>query len=146
MSHKYARQPVVWGHLPMRLCCSAITLLLAATLSACIAFRPAPATPPLAPVQLSPDQLALAMQEDRFFADYGQQTLLVRGTVASVSNEKNHHIVELRTGSPIRVLCDLGQAPLPEQPGDAITVRAPASEAVRRPQASAVMLTVCMRQ
>jgi hypothetical protein len=146
MSHGDSRRPGDRGHLLMRLCWCVIVLLLAATLSACAAPRPAPPTASPAPVEISPDQLAVAMQEDRFFADYGQQTLLVRGTVDSVSNAKNHHTVEFRTGSPIRVLCDLGQALLPEQPGDTITVRAPASEVVRRPQASAVMLKVCLRQ
>jgi len=47
----------------------------------------------------TPHQLAEAMKQDRFFADYRHSALLVSGTIASVDRGGGHLIVAFKTGS-----------------------------------------------
>src|SRR5437879_10746848 len=89
-----------------------VILLGVIYLAACSALReprripPPTATPAIVPV--TADEIAQAMQEDRFFSDYGQNTLLVRGVLASLYWQNNVHVAALSTSIQTTVLCDLG--------------------------------------
>ena len=52
------------------------------------------------------------MAGDRFYADYGGATLLVSGSVASVTGQGGETVVALATSTGIAVLCDIGSSPL----------------------------------
>ncbi len=120
----------------------AALIALAALLGGCTALRtgaPAPAASAPA-VQLTPDEIATAMQQDRFFSDYGGKIVRVQGTVAAVHPGKNNLIVELTTSSSSKVLCNLGQYAGPVHAGDTITV---ASADVQRVK-SGVLLRNCI--
>jgi hypothetical protein len=92
-------------------------------------------------VLVTADDIARAMQEDHFFSDYDQDTLLVRGTVGSVTRQNNDLLVELDTSIETYVLCDLGTASPKLQAGDTITVTARGADAQRA--SSAVLLMNC---
>src|SRR5215208_5313141 len=62
-------------------------------------------TPTPAVVQVSADQIALAMQEDHFFSDYRLGTLQVTGTVAAIIEGHDAYVVELETSIPTVVRC-----------------------------------------
>jgi len=94
-------------------------------------------------VHTTAHDLALAMQEDRFYSDYRNTTLIVQGSVASVNKAHNSAIVSFSTGIPTIVLCDLGSGAAPDiKAGAQLTVTAPAATAERQP--SAVMLRKCI--
>lgn len=63
-------------------------------------------------VLVSADQIAKAMQGDRFYSDYGHQTLLVKGTVQSVVKLNADWVALLGTSVPMKVACHFG----PESP------------------------------
>ena len=56
-------------------------------------------------------EIANAMKDDRFYADYGPSTLLVAGTVSSLSMRGGDVIAEFATDSSFQTLCDLGAQP-----------------------------------
>ena len=88
-------------------------------------------------------EIANAMRDDRFFADYGQRTLLVDGTVASKSMRGSDVIAGFKTDSSVQALCDLGSHPASKpQAGERITVVAEGARAEREP--SAVLLNGCV--
>lgn len=123
--------------------CAAITLL-ALAFAGCGALREQNPTPTATVVHVSANQIAQAMAEDRFFSDYGHSTLLVDGTVLSVTRQDDDLIIELGTSAPNRVLCDIGNQVTSVSPGDTITVQAPSNDARR--QGSAVLLRSCSMQ
>lgn len=86
-------------------------------------------------------EIANAMKDDRFYSDYGDNALVVVGTISSTSTHGNDVIATLKADSSFQVLCDLGTQPRP-QVGDHITVLAQGSDAQR--QQSAVLLTNCV--
>ena len=90
-------------------------------------------------VSVSADQIALAMQEDRFFSDYRNAKLLVSGTVADVTSEDGETIIELATSIPTKVRCDLGPSTVAVQVGAPITVTS--SDGERIPDA--ILLRGC---
>jgi hypothetical protein len=122
-----------------------VILLGVIYLAACSALREPRRIPPLtatpAIVQVTADEIAQAMQEDRFFSDYGQNTLLVRGVLASLYWQNNVHVAALSTSIQTTVLCDLGSATTSVRPGNTITITAPAADAQRA--SFAVMLRNC---
>jgi len=101
------------------------------SLSACENFRsPVPTPPPEQTVQLTANEVAQAMQDDRFFSDYGSSILLVRGEISSVEQQGTFTVVALRTGSPEEVACEIAAgatAPM----GQMVTVRARSADAQR---------------
>ncbi len=128
-----------------------IMIVLVASMAACSLLRePQTVSPPNATlpivfptVHATADQVARAMQEDRFFADYGQTTLFIQGTVLSVDKQDNNVIVALETSVPIKVLCDLGDHPTTAHVGDSITVKSDYPQRDASRQSSAVMLKNC---
>ena len=128
-----------------------IIILALATLSACKLLRephptdlstplPSPAFPV---VHLTADQVARAMEKDRFFSDYAQNTLLIQGTVFSVKRLEGHLIIGLDTSVPTKVMCDLGIYFGIVHVGAVITVQSTYPQRDASRQASAVMLENC---
>jgi hypothetical protein len=88
-------------------------------------------------------QIANAMQEDRFYTDYRESTLLVDGVVSSVSMRGSDVIAEFKTDSSFQALYDLGPRSTSSlHAGDRMTVIAEAASAERQP--SAVLLNGCV--
>jgi hypothetical protein len=90
-----------------------IVLIAVVCLSACGLVRdtqptPGPVAPPFPVVHVTADHVARAMEEDRFFSDYGQTTLRIEGTVFSVNRQETDLIIGLDTSVPTKVMCDLG--------------------------------------
>lgn len=81
----------------------------------------------------SPRQLAEAMRQDRFYSDYRKSSLLVTGTVASVSRGGGQLIVGFATGSSYGASCDLGAAVAAPRVGQTFTVLALGEAAERLP-------------
>ena len=120
---------------------AALALLL---LAACGIFREPQATlRPTTVVQVTADDVAQAMDEDRFYSTYGQTTLLVRGTVAALDPQPNHFTVTLATGVRTKVLCDLGSQTPSVHVGDVITVRSADPENDVQRQDAAVLIKNC---
>ena len=74
-------------------------------------------------VHVTAEQIAQAMQDDRFFADYGNTTLVVQGIVSSVTQQNGDVIIRLKTSGPMKVLCHLGNHLPKLTVGDTITVQ-----------------------
>ena len=90
---------------------------------------------------VTPGQIATAMEEDRFFADYRERTLLVTGTVESVTGDAGGEVVRFRAASRFAALCDLRDRTSEVRRGLRITVVAEGATAER--QSAAVMLRNC---
>ena len=90
---------------------------------------------------VTPSQIAKAMKEDRFFADYRERTLLVTGTIESVTGDSGGVIVRFRTVSRFAALCDLRDRGSAVRRGVRLTVIAEGATAER--QSAAVMLRNC---
>jgi hypothetical protein len=121
-----------------------ILLLWLASLTSCSLMReqiPTQTPATNSPLRVTPDQIARAMQEDHFYSDYGQNQLLVQGTISSLDRQNNDLTITLSTTVATAVLCDLGNLGASLKPGEAITVTARADQALRQP--SAVMLKNC---
>ena len=118
-------------------------LLMASGLPACSIFRQQVAEPTitLPVVHVTADQIAIAMQEDHFFSDYRSETLLVQGTISTVSQQGSSTTVVLSTSVATAVLCDLGTQTTALHAGDAITVSAQ-SDAAQRAD-NAIVLKNC---
>lgn len=120
-----------------------------ASLSACAFLReptpsPQPIVTPIFPiVRVTADQIARAMEQDQFFSQYGESTLLIQGTILLVNQQDNHFMVELDTTVPTKVWCDLGNHSSVVEAGDRITIQSafPQRDALR--QASALVLRNC---
>lgn len=88
-------------------------------------------------------EIANAMRDDRFYSDFGQSTLLVEGTVSSLSRRGSDVIAEFKTDSSFQALCDLGSGSSSRpQVGKRITLIAEGARADRQP--SAVFLRDCV--
>jgi hypothetical protein len=114
------------------------------SLPACGLLREPVATPrPTTVAQVTADQVAQAMDEDRFYATYGHSTLLIQGTVAAVDQQPDDFIVTLATGVRTKVLCDLGNKAPAVKVGEAITIRSanPEQDVARRD--AAVLIHNC---
>ena len=88
--------------------------------------------------QVTPDQLAAAMKEDHFYSDYRQNTLLIRGEVASVSGS----LLTFKTSSSYQAQCSLAISSRNIHKGDNITVISEGGTAARQP--NGVLLKDCV--
>ena len=119
-------------------------ILFAFCLSACGLLREPLATPqPTSVVQVSADQVAQAMDDDRFYATYGKTTLLIQGTVAAIDPQPQHFVLTLATSGSTQVLCDLGNQSAPIKAGDSVTVRSADPENDVARQDSGVLIHNC---
>lgn len=91
--------------------------------------------------QVTPQQLADAMHSDGFYSNYRENTLLVRGSIASVAGEDGRLILEFTTSGTFKALCQLQRKRSKIQVGERITVVSEAYTAEREP--SAILLTGC---
>ncbi|HUZ02077.1 MAG TPA: hypothetical protein VMU89_17155 [Thermomicrobiaceae bacterium] len=143
-------------HLTVRLGLAALAFLLLLALAGAavyVAFHKAPVVlaPPLPATQtltvtVTPDQLAIAMQGDHFYADYADgapTTLRLTGSVATVRRQPQHLQLQLRTAVPAAVWCDLGASTADVAVGTTVTVEAPAKQVERLRQPAGVILAHC---
>ncbi|HEV2006959.1 MAG TPA: hypothetical protein VGQ85_10125 [Candidatus Limnocylindrales bacterium] len=91
--------------------------------------------------ETTPDQLAAAMQNDRFYSDYNEKTLVVHGLVASLTADGSGAVLEFQTPSAFTTRCQFDQYPATVHPGDTISVVTEGATAERL--ASAVLLRGC---
>ena len=61
--------------------------------------------------QVTPDELAQAMKADEFYSDFREDTLLVRGQVASVYGNAGGITLVFLTSGGMKTLCGLAQHP-----------------------------------
>jgi hypothetical protein len=92
--------------------------------------------------RVSPDQAAEAMQNDEFYSDYREVTLLVTGTVVSERTTSGGTVIQLATTTTLKTYCQWSQSPSPLQDGETITVVTEGYNAVRLP--SGVSLSDCI--
>jgi hypothetical protein len=90
----------------------------------------------------TPDQIANAMQLDEFYSTYGETTLIVQGTVASVSRQNSETLIQFKTNSSYGAFCNTFDTSFTGNVGDSITILAEGSGAKREP--NAVLLTNCV--
>jgi hypothetical protein len=91
--------------------------------------------------QATPDELAAAMQNDEFYTDYNENTLVVRGLVASLTGDGSGAVLQFQTDGAFQTRCQFDQYPSTVHPGDTITVVAEGATAERL--TSAVFLKRC---
>lgn len=91
--------------------------------------------------QVTPTELAAAMRGDQFYSDYRENTLLIRGSVASVSQSGGATTVEFVTQDIYTLQCEMSTLQGPIHRGEVITVIAEAYRASRLP--SGVSLVGC---
>jgi len=105
--------------------CALFCILLAA-LAACSVLReqlPTVTPAPTAINRLTADQVALAFQGGTFFSNYGQVTLLIEGTIATIIQQNGYRLVELKTAEMMKVYCQLGGNTAVPQIGAIISVQ-----------------------
>ncbi len=91
--------------------------------------------------EATPGQLAAAMQNDEFYADYNEDTLVVRGQIASLTEDGVGAVMQFQTPGAFTTRCQLEHYPMTVHPGDTISVLAQGATAERL--ASAVLLRGC---
>jgi hypothetical protein len=72
--------------------------------------------------QVTPDQVAQAMKADEFYSEFREDTLLVRGQVASVYGNASGITLEFQTDGSMKTLCGLEQYPTATLQGRTVTV------------------------
>jgi hypothetical protein len=92
--------------------------------------------------QVTPDQLAQAMKADEFYSDFREDTLLVRGQVASVYGSVGGITLEFQTHGRMKTLCGLEQYPAATPKGKTVTVVTEGANAER--VSSGVFLSNCV--
>ena len=92
--------------------------------------------------QVTPDQLAQAMKADEFYSDFREDTLLVRGQVASVYGNAGGITLEFQTDGGMKTLCGLEQYPTATLKGKTVTVVTEGANAQR--VSSGVFLSNCV--
>ncbi len=92
--------------------------------------------------QATPNELAAAMRGDHFYSDYRENTLLIRGAVASVSQSAGATTVEFVTHDAYTLECEMSTLQKSVHRGDVITVITEAYRASRLP--SGVSLAGCV--
>jgi hypothetical protein len=92
--------------------------------------------------RITPTQAANAMKEDHFYSDYKTNTLLIYGSVESVSGQSGHTLVNFDTSSTYKATCELSSSsPIPKN-GSNVRVLSEGGAALR--QTSAVLLRGCL--
>jgi hypothetical protein len=92
--------------------------------------------------QVTPDQLAQAMKADEFYSDFREDTLLVRGQVASVYGNAGGITLEFQTHGAMKTLCGLEQYPTATLKGKTVMVVTEGANAQR--VSSGVFLSDCV--
>jgi len=92
--------------------------------------------------RVNPTQIAEAMKGDHFYSDYRENSLLVSGTVSTISKNNGDVTVGFDTTSSFRVLCDFDNTTASFHSGDNITALSEGGSAQRQP--SAVLLKNCV--
>jgi hypothetical protein len=92
--------------------------------------------------RVSADSVASAMHRDEFYSDFRENTLLVTGSVAAISDQYSRQTIQFTTSGNFKTLCLLKSKHSDLDVGDRITVVTEAYAAVRRP--SAVLLENCV--
>jgi hypothetical protein len=92
--------------------------------------------------QVTPDQLGLAMKADDFYSEFREDTLVVRGTVASVSRAASGMNVAFQTQNGIETLCAVGLYSSAIHVGERVTVVTEGANAQRL--SSGVLLSNCV--
>jgi hypothetical protein len=95
----------------------------------------------LSVLRASPGQAANAMQNDEFYSDYRESTLVVTGTIASEQTNSSGTLIQLTTSPPFRTYCQLSQSTSQLHDGETVTVITEGYNAVRLP--SGVSLSDC---
>ena len=91
--------------------------------------------------RVSPEQLATAMQQDRFYSTYRENTLLVTGTITSVEKQGNNLVATFKTSASFKAQCDLGGNDQNLPTDREVTLITEGATARRLP--NAVLLTDC---
>ncbi|HEY6537525.1 MAG TPA: hypothetical protein VI138_00615 [Candidatus Dormibacteraeota bacterium] len=91
--------------------------------------------------RVTPQQLADAMHGDDFYSNYREDTLLIRGSIASVSGDGSHLTLEFSTSGTFKALCRLQRNVPGIHVGQRIIVVSEADTAEREP--SAIVLPGC---
>ena len=121
-----------------------LVLVLVAGCGSQLEVTPTPLPQPTFPVvHVNAADIAQAVQDDRFFSDYGRSDLLISGTVASVSQLDSDTVVDLATGGLGAVRCDLGQASPAVYVGSSVTVESRDPERDASRDGAALMLRQC---
>ena len=92
-------------------------------------------------VEVTPDQMVQAMGADNFYGLWRESVLIASGTVAGVSQQNGHTLIQLTTSSVSKAYCDIGNATTSLAAGDPIRILAEGEMASRIP--SGVMLLGC---
>ena len=92
--------------------------------------------------QVTPDELAQAMKADEFYSDFREDTLLVRGQVASVYGNAGGITLVFLTSGGMKTLCGLAQHPSATLKGKTVTVVTEGANAQRI--LSGVFLSNCV--
>ena len=101
-------------------------------LVACASAGPPAPSPSPTPtvVRITADDAARAMAGDHFYSDYGQAILVISGRVGDLTVTGTNSRIALTTSTAAVVLCETFGAP-DVKPGDAISVRVRATDALR---------------
>lgn len=101
-----------------------LALLICLTGCSLSALREHTPTPQVIPtLDVTPDDLARAMQGDSFFSEYGSAILHVQGIVASVTRAANNAQITLKTSLSTKVICVTTGDTRQIQAGDPITIQ-----------------------
>ena len=92
--------------------------------------------------RVSADSVASAMHHDEFYSDFRENTLLVTGSVAAISDQHSRQTIQFTTSGNFKTLCRLKSKQPALVVGERITVVTEAYTAIRRP--SAVLLENCV--
>jgi hypothetical protein len=88
------------------------------------------------------NQIANAMKGDYFYSNYRENSLILTGTVSSVSINNHNVIVEFKTSSSYKAFCDFSSSSPTIDRNQTITILSEGATALREP--SAVMLEDCI--
>ena len=121
-----------------------IAIVALTGLAGCGLFRePAVTPPPTSVVQITADQAAQAMDEDRFWSTYGHSALAIQGVVAALDPQPDDLSLTLATSRQTQVVCDLGRQTTTSKAGDSVTLHIADPETDVARQDGAVFVKNC---
>jgi hypothetical protein len=91
--------------------------------------------------RITPQAAAEAMQQDHFYSDNRENTLIVTGLVASIAPQNGHLVVTFKTAGSFKARCQLAANALGVQAGDTVKFLTEGGTAQRQPDG--VLLTDC---
>jgi type IV secretory pathway TrbF-like protein len=127
---------------PIGIALMILLLAISYTLAGCGLLRQQFATPTPQVMHVTADEIALAMQEDRFYADYNPYALEVQGVVTDVRQVNKDYVLEMATQSDAKVLCNFGSQAPNAKKGDSVEVYTPDAHAAQR-QPNAMLMVDC---